>query len=182
VAPRPLRRSALFLAVSLTLSAPAAPGAGSRVDGWDVLHRSAPSFEVEDLAGHPLRSSDLAGKVVVIDFWATWCSPCLRELPQLVEYHQRLEGRTDVALLSLDVTDERKDLEAFVKEKHVPFPIYLGDSLIGPYQLVSFPTKVVLDMRAPGRGAGGVVRFRREGYTPVSSIEARVAELLAEAP
>jgi thiol-disulfide isomerase/thioredoxin len=177
-----LRRSALVLAVSLVLAAAPAPGARSSVDGWHVLHLPAPPFTVEDLAGHPLRSSDLAGKVVVIDFWATWCSPCLRELPQLVEYHRRLEGRTDVALLSFDVTDERKDLEAFVKEKQVPFPVYLGDSLIGAYQLVSFPTKIVLDMRGTGAGAGGVVRFRREGYTPVSSIEARVAELLAESP
>jgi thiol-disulfide isomerase/thioredoxin len=177
-----LRRPALLLAASLVLAAAPSPGARSSVDGWEVLHRSVPPFEVKDLAGHPLRSSDLAGKIVVIDFWATWCSPCLRELPQLVEYHRRLEGRTDVALLSFDVTDERKDLEAFVEEKHVPFPVYLGDGLIGAYELVAFPTKVVLDMRATGPGAGGVVRFRREGYTPVSSIEARVAELLGEAP
>lgn len=178
-----MRRSALALAASLVLPAASAPGARSSVDGWHVLHLPAPPFAVEDLAGHPLRSSDLEGKVVVIDFWATWCSPCLRELPELVEYHRRLEGRTDVALLSFDVTDERKDLKEFVKEKGVPFPIYIGDSLIGPYELVSFPTKIVLDMRGadPGR-PGGVVRFRREGFTPVASIEARVAELLAESP
>jgi thiol-disulfide isomerase/thioredoxin len=177
-----LRPSTLVLAFSLALGAATAPAARSSVDGWYVLHVPAPPFAVEDLAGHRLRSSDLAGKVVVIDFWATWCSPCLRELPQLVEYHRRLEGRANVALLSFDVTDERKDLEAFVKENQVPFPVYLGDSLIGGYQLVSFPTKVVLDMRGAGPGSGGFVRFRREGYTPVSSIEARVAELLAEAP
>jgi thiol-disulfide isomerase/thioredoxin len=177
-----LRRSTLVLAVSLALTGPSAPAARSSVDGWYVLHLPAPPFAVEDLAGHRLRSSDLAGKVVVIDFWATWCSPCLRELPQLADYHRRLEGRTDVALLSFDVTDEPKDLETFVNEKQVSFPVYLGDSLIGAYELVSFPTKVVLDMRAAGPGAAGVVRFRREGYTPVSSIEARVAELLAETP
>ena len=112
---------------------------------------------------------------------ATWCAPCLRELPELVEYHRRLEGREDVALLSFNVTDERADLEDFLTGKQVPFRVFLGDDLIGPYELVSFPTKLVIDMRKSGPGETGVVRFRREGYTPTASIEARVEELLASA-
>ena len=152
-------------------------------DGWERSSSAAPAFEVEDLQGRSLRSDELAGRIVVIDFWATWCSPCLRELPELIDYHERLEGREDVTLLSFNVTDQRADLETFLTEKRVPFRVYLGDALIGPYELVSFPTKLVIDMRARGpEGAAGVVRFRREGYTPVKSIEARVEELLAAAP
>lgn len=154
----------------------AVPAAGP--DGWEALSSPARAFEAEDVAGRPLRSEELAGRIIVIDFWATWCAPCLRELPALIEYHHRLEGREDVALLSFNVTDERADLEAFLAEKQVPFRVFLGDDLVGPYELVSFPTKLVIDMR---QGAPGTVRFRREGYTPVASIEARVAELLEEA-
>jgi len=176
-----LRPSLIFALVFVWLNPlPATPAAGP--DGWEALSTTAHSFEVVDVQGRSLSSEDLAGRVVIIDFWATWCSPCLRELPELVEYHRRLEGRDDVALLSFNVTDERADLEAFLAEREIVFPVYLGDDLIGPYELVAFPTKLVIDMREPGPGGRGVVRFRREGYTPATSIEARVAELLASAP
>jgi len=175
-------RSSLIVALVLVglTPLPATPGPGP--DGWEALSTPAPFFAVEDVQGRSLSSKDLVGRVVIIDFWATWCSPCLRELPELVEYHRRLEGRDDVALLSFNVTDERADLEAFLAERRIAFPVYLGDDLIGPYELVAFPTKLVIDMREPGPEGRGVVRFRREGYTPAASIETRVEELLASKP
>ncbi len=166
----------LLLATAGHALSTAGPEAGP--DGWEVLSSVAKAFEVEDVQGRLLRSEDLAGRIVIIDFWATWCSPCLRELPELVEYHRRLEGREDVKLLSFNVTDERADLETFLEERQVPFRVYLGDDLIGPYELVAFPTKLVIDMRDAGPGEMGVVRFRREGYTSTASIEARVEDLL----
>jgi thiol-disulfide isomerase/thioredoxin len=177
-------RSLLLVAGALTGLAvsPRAAGSAPGPDGWEALSVPAHPFAVRDLQGRALRSEELAGRVVVIDFWATWCAPCRRELPGLAEYHRRLEGRDDVTLLSFNVTDERADLDAFVAEGEITFPVYLGDELIGVYELVAFPTKLVIDMREAGPDGGGVVRFRREGYTPAASIEARVEELLGAAP
>jgi thiol-disulfide isomerase/thioredoxin len=168
----------LGLGGSSATTARPAPGP----DGWESLSSAATTFAVEDLQGRTLRSKDLAGRIVIIDFWATWCSPCIRELPELVEYHRRLEGREDVVLLSFNVTDERADIEAFVAKRDVPFRVYLGDDLLGPYEVVAFPTKLVIDMREAGDDDTGVVKFRSEGYTSAASIEARVEELLASAP
>jgi thiol-disulfide isomerase/thioredoxin len=169
----------LLAAASL---APAFGAAADGGDGWEALHKPAKGFLLEDLTGRALRSADLQGKVVVVDFWATWCGPCIKELPELAAYHARLQARKDVVLLSLNVTEEKDVVSKFVAEQKIDFPVYLGDSLVGPFDVSAFPTKLIIDMRKSAGKAdtAGVLRFRKEGAANVPSIEARVASLLAE--
>ena len=160
--------------------AASAPAAGA--DDWEALSVRVKPFVVKDLQGKPLKLADLTGKIAVIDFWATWCKPCVHELPGLAEYHRRLESQETVVLLSFNVGETRRDVEAFLKRSPVSFPVYFGDALVEPLELAAFPTKLIVDARKPGPGGSALLRYRREGLTTVVSIEAKVAELLAETP
>ena len=164
-----------FIALTFALM-PLAAAAAVDKDGWEVVRVPAKAFVLKDLTGRTIRSADLKGKIVVADFWATWCGPCIRELPELQTWSEVLKARPEVLFLSLNVTEEKPDVEAFVKEKKIGYPVYLADELIGPYEVSAFPTKLVIDMRKDD----GVVRFRRDGYTEVRSIEAKIRELLDE--
>ena len=151
-------------------------------DDWEDVRITVKPFEVKDLDGKALSLADLSGKIAVVDFWATWCKPCVKELPELAAYHQRLADRKDVVLLSFNVGEKRAEVEEVLKGSPVSFPVYCGDALVGPLELAAFPTKLILDVRKPGKGGSALLRFRREGLTSVASIEARVAELLRETP
>ena len=143
-------------------------------DEWERVNAPAAPFTLKDLEGRVLRSADLAGKIVVVDFWATWCSPCIRELPELAKYYASVRDRKDVAFLSFSVTEDAETVSKFVATRKVPYPVYLADDLVGPYEVSIFPTKLVFDMRGEPR-----LRFRNSGYTTIAELEARVAELLA---
>ena len=172
-----MRNRKAVLLGGLALIAPMLAHAAAEREGWAVVRQPAPEFAVKDLAGRSLSSASLHGKLVVIDFWATWCAPCLKELPELASWSDRLKDQKAVVFLSLNVTEDKDTVAAFVKSKQIAYPVYLGDSLLGPYEVNAFPTKLIIDMRDKGRGT---LRFRRDGYTEVRSIEARLKELLEE--
>ena len=144
-------------------------------DDWEADSTPLQDFSVQDLDGHLLKTADLAGKVVVIDFWATWCAPCLKELPELGGYYEKIRGRKDLLFLSLDSQEAADDVRAFVQKKALAYPVYLAESVGDQNGVNVFPTKLIVD----ARGKQPVVRFRREGYTTVAEIEAKVQQLLS---
>lgn len=107
----------------------------------------APDFALPTLSGTTLRLSDLKGKVVLINFWATWCIPCKTEMPAIDALYQRHRDRgLEVVAVNLDVLSTA-GVEAFVKEVGVTFRVVLDPSwsTAHAYRVVGIPTTYLID-------------------------------------
>ena len=91
----------------------------------------APDFTLEDLNGNPVRLSAFRGKAVVLNFWASWCAPCRRETPWLIEL-QREYGPRGLQVISISMDDGGKGtVETFVKISGIEYPVLLDDGRVG---------------------------------------------------
>ena len=114
-----------------TSVAPPAPVAASAAP---AVVKDSPALEVRTFAGAPWSLAQRRGKWVVVNFWATWCTPCLKEIPELDAFDR---AREDVEVIGLAYEEiERPDMEAFLKEHPISYPVALVDVYAG---LPDFP-------------------------------------------
>lgn len=109
----------------------------------------APDFTLRNLAGEPVKLSDLHGRPVLINFWASWCGPCRLEMPDLVRAYEahKAEGLVILAV-NPTVEDTLSDVKAFVKEFNMTFPVLLdetGEVTNQVYRLRGLPTSVFVN-------------------------------------
>ncbi|HTD52117.1 MAG TPA: redoxin domain-containing protein [Thermoanaerobaculia bacterium] len=107
----------------------------------------SPDFHITTLDGKVISLDSLRGKVVLLDFWATWCGPCLQALPELKSIRKRFEGQP-FELISISVDREKKKLEDFVKNNEMTWPQYFDEGnrvAREGFGVVSFPSYFVLD-------------------------------------
>ena len=107
---------------------------------------AAPDFTLNDLESHPVTLSSYAAKVVILDFWATWCAPCRYEVPHLVELQERFGARgLQVLGVTLDRTQTAGDVIPFSRKYSMNYPIlWAEDSVSEAYQVLSIPTTVLI--------------------------------------
>ena len=139
----------------------------------------APDFTLFSLAGPPMSLHEQQGKVVLINFWATWCPPCREEMPALQRAYERLADQGLVVLgVNWTEEDNLKDVEAFVQELGLTFPILLdSDSSVSEdlYHVLGLPTSVLI-------GRDGTVRAVRIGILDLEELEGTLRAFLAESP
>ena len=125
---------------------------------------AAPDFNLKDVDGNSYRFSDLKGKVVIVNFWATWCPPCRAEMPSMQRAWEQLREE-GVMMLAVDVGEDEDAIFEFTASYPVEFPILLDteSSVSEAWKVRGLPTTFVVDQwgRKVYRAVGG-----REWDTP----------------
>jgi thiol-disulfide isomerase/thioredoxin len=124
-----------------------------------------PDFDVKDLDGKPLALANYKGKVVMIDFWATWCGPCVGEVPNVADVYQKYHDKGfEIIGVSLDREGDKGRLTTFIKEHHMPWRQfydgkYWQNELAVKYGVHSIPATYLLD------GSGKIIAKNARGDT-----------------
>jgi DsbE subfamily thiol:disulfide oxidoreductase len=124
--------------------------------------QKAPDFSLLDEKDEKVSLAQFAGKVVVLNFWATWCGPCRAEMPELQRFHQQKD--TDVILLGIDIKEDKDTILQFMKRAGYSYPV-VRDTFAqasDTYQIRAIPTTYVLDKQ-------GIIRYKKVG--PVTAAE-----------
>jgi cytochrome c biogenesis protein CcmG/thiol:disulfide interchange protein DsbE len=160
------------LGVVVALVALLAYGLASNEPGGEIAGEPAPELELPWLSGDGMGSlQDYRGRVVVLNFWASWCEPCREESPLLQRWHERLEGR-GATVLGVDALDEIGHARAFIEEYGLTYPMLRdGDgSTREPFGILGFPETFVIDrdgrIAAVQRGPV-TAEFMRERVAPL---------------
>lgn len=123
----------------------------------------APKFSLKDLEGNDVSLEGLKGKVVVVDFWATWCGPCIASMPAMKAAQEKLKARDDVAFVFVDTwqteEDKKQNAADFMKKNNYPFHVLLDNDnkVVADFKVSGIPTKFVIDKT-------GNIRFKSVGF------------------
>jgi thiol-disulfide isomerase/thioredoxin len=135
------------------------------------------SFSLQTLDGKTLTRDNLKGKVVVLDFWATWCIPCIKGLPELKELRQKNSGRP-LVIVSVSGDDSEKTVKDFVTKNRMDWPQVWDGSMkaASAFRVNSLPTYIVLDHE-------GRIAYRQNGWAPGhTALGAAVSKALDAVP
>jgi thiol-disulfide isomerase/thioredoxin len=151
----------------------------SRLLATDTETRPLPEFAFETFDSVPVSTSDWRGKVVVLDFWASWCLPCVAELGELEELYQQYRNRDDVVFWAVGAQDEREKAARFVSESpySLPWAYDPGDAAFTALEARTVPSLYLIDRQ-------GQIRLTHVGYSAAEGflehVGGELQELLAE--
>lgn len=141
-----------------------------------MLSETAPSFALLDLDGKKIDITDLKGKVVVVDFWATWCGPCIASFPGMQKMVNKYKEKPDVRFVFIDTWEKgenkEKNARDFITSNKYTFHVLMDndDNVVSQFKVDGIPTKFVIDKE-------GLIRFKSVGFN--GSDDKLVSELTA---
>lgn len=139
-----------------------------------LVRRPAPAFVLQDLRGQPLSLVRLRGKVVLLNFWASWCGPCLTEMPEFMQW-QRQFAAQGLQVVGISMDDDSAAARKMADKLKVDYPIAMGDVRLGQRYggVLGLPLSFLVDRK-------GEVRAVYQGISNLPAIEKQVRALLAE--
>jgi len=130
----------------------------------EIKNEVAPEFKLFDLDGNSVKLSDYKGKTIILDFWATWCGPCLQSFPAMVKAVEKLSKNSNVEFLFANtwerVDDKKQNAIEFINENKYPFHVLLDDEnqVVEKYKVRGIPTKFIIDKNQN-------IRFESVGFS-----------------
>lgn len=157
-----------LLIVFLLLSSAPAAAADS------LLHKPAPSFARTDLDHKPLDLRAYRGKVVLLNFWATWCAPCQLEMPHFVAW-QKNYGPRGLQVIGISMDDDPALVRALSRKLRLNFPVAMGDAKLGKLYggVLGLPVTFLIDRN-------GAIQAEFQGETNLGTLEATLKSLLQQ--
>jgi len=148
--------------------------AAKKIQGSLVAGAKFPDFNEKDLDGKPLSVANYKGKVVLVDFWATWCGPCVGELPNVLKAYETYHKK-GFEIIGISLDSNEKKLKDFIAEKKMPWRQYFdgkgwGNKLAAKYGVNSIPATYLLD------GEGKIIAKNLRGQ----ALDEAVAKALKE--
>ncbi|MBK8773825.1 MAG: TlpA family protein disulfide reductase [Chitinophagaceae bacterium] len=128
-----------------------------------MINEPAPAFALKDFEGNSVSLASLKGKVVVVDFWATWCGPCIASMPGMKKAQDKYKGNPNVKFLFVDtwekVDNKLQNAKDFMTKKGYDFHVLLDteDNVVSDFKVSGIPTKFIVD-------GNGNIRFKAVGF------------------
>jgi peroxiredoxin len=158
-----------LLTVCLMLPAEV-PAAITGVDS----RKAAPGFTLDDSTGAPLKLSNYKGRVVLLDFWATWCHGCKTEIPWYVEFQNKYKD-SGLAVIGVSMDDDGwKSVKPFLEEHKLNYPVVIGNQVLGNlYDVSSMPVTLLIDR-------DGKIADSHSGIVDRDAFESEIRTLLLD--
>ena len=162
----------LFLMITVFLSSLDSPPIANAGNPTPAVYSPAPNFSRADLDQRNVDLTAYRGKVVVLNFWATWCAPCLAEMPRFVEWQRKYGGR-GLQVIGISMDDEAPPVRAAFQKYRLNFPVVMGDEKLGEMYggILGLPIIFLIDKN-------GKIRFKHQGATDLNIIDSEIQTLL----
>jgi cytochrome c biogenesis protein CcmG/thiol:disulfide interchange protein DsbE len=167
------RKVILLVAIAgLALGVYAAMHRSGRNHVTAVFLHAAPELSMTDLNGGAVQTSSYKGKVVLVNFWAAWCTPCAEEIPQFIALEKKYQDQ-GLQVIGISVEDDPRDLRAFYRKYQMNYPVVPSDLKIADAfgGVLGLPTTFVI-------GRDNLIHGKHSGATDFSVIEQEVVALL----